>query len=70
MHHSKQNEIKVGIVSIIAIILLISVLFLTKSLDFNTNKHTILFNFDNALGLTEGAPVFINGMKSGIVEKI
>ena len=70
MKKNKKNEIKVGIVSIVGILLFFSVLYLTKTFTFGDNKVSILFEFDNALGMDISAPVFINGVKRGSVNKI
>jgi phospholipid/cholesterol/gamma-HCH transport system substrate-binding protein len=70
MNKNKTNEIKVGAVSIAGIVLLLLVLYLTKSFSFGENKISVLFEFDNALGINTDAPVHINGVKKGNVNKI
>jgi len=70
MQKKNTNEIKVGVVSTIGLLLLIFVFIYTKNFDFNSNKTKVLFRFDNALGLNEGSPIFISGVKKGSVNKI
>jgi phospholipid/cholesterol/gamma-HCH transport system substrate-binding protein len=70
MDKYKINEIKVGIVSISGIVLLLLILYFTKSFSFGTNNISVLFEFSNALGINVDAPVHINGVRKGIVNKV
>ena len=70
MNKNKINEIKVGAVSIAGIVLLLLVLYFTKSFSFGENNVSVLFEFDNALGINTDAPVYINGVRKGIVNKV
>ena len=70
MKKNRANEIKVGIVSISGIILLLFILYFTKNFTFGEKTISVLFEFDNALGMNIDSPVFVNGVKKGIVDKI
>ncbi|MCL2039563.1 MAG: MlaD family protein [Bacteroidetes bacterium] len=70
MKKDKINEIKVGAVSIVGVLLLLLVLYFTKSFSFGEKNISVLFEFDNALGINTDAPVHINGVRKGIVNKI
>ncbi len=66
----KQKEIKVGFISLFAIILLIIGISVGNNISIGTNKHTLTFEFRNSSGIEPSAPVYINGVKRGKVISI
>jgi len=67
------NEVKVGIVVAIAIVILIFSAFIVKEGEvrgFRTKEYTIKVTFNFVGGLKETAPVRLAGVKVGQVEKI
>lgn len=70
MDKNQKNEIKVGIVSIIGIIIVFAIIVFVKGYTFNDNSVNVLFIFDNSLGITSGAPVVVNGVKRGTVNEV
>jgi phospholipid/cholesterol/gamma-HCH transport system substrate-binding protein len=70
MSEYKKNEIKVGIVSAVAIIMLIGIIIYIKGAAFSSDSQTILFIFDNSLGISSGSPVVVNGVKRGAVQDV
>ncbi len=70
MNKQKKIEIKVGIVSVLAIIILIIGLSLAKGISISPAKNLVHFRFDNSGGITEGSPVVVNGVRCGVVKSI
>ncbi len=70
MNKQKKIEIKVGIVSVLAIIILIIGLSLAKGVSISPSKNLVKFRFDNSGGITEGSPVVVNGVRCGVVKSI
>ncbi len=70
MNKQKKIEIKVGIVSVLAIIILIIGLSLAKGVSISPAKNLVKFRFDNSGGITEGSPVVVNGVRCGVVKSI
>jgi phospholipid/cholesterol/gamma-HCH transport system substrate-binding protein len=67
---NKKNELKVGIVSILGIAILISAIMILKGVNFIEKSIPVLFIFDNSLGITDGSPIVVNGVKRGNIEKV
>lgn len=70
MNKSKKNEIKVGIVAVIGILVLILGITLGKGLNVSVSKQTVKFKFNNSGGITDGSPVVVNGVRRGMVTSI
>lgn len=70
MTNQKKIELKVGIVSIVAIVLLIVGISLGKGVNVSVNKQIVKFRFDNSGGITEGSPIVVNGVKRGNVTSV
>jgi len=70
MDKNQKNEIKVGIVSIIGIIIVIAIIVFIKGFNLNDNSVNVLFIFDNSFGITSGSPVVVNGVKRGAVNEV
>ncbi|HOK13611.1 MAG TPA: MlaD family protein [Candidatus Kapabacteria bacterium] len=70
MNKQKKIEIKVGIVSVLAIIILIIGLSLAKGVSITAAKNLVHFRFNNSGGITEGSPVVVNGVRCGVVKSI
>jgi phospholipid/cholesterol/gamma-HCH transport system substrate-binding protein len=67
MNTSKSTEIKVGIVSIVAIVLLLVGIMLGKQLNVTTDSQTIFIRFPNSGGILVSSPIHINGVRRGKV---
>jgi len=63
----KKAEFKVGIVSLIAIIILFLIIYWGKSISLGADKQELLIEFDNVAGLEKGDAVSVNGVKKGKV---
>jgi len=70
MNTQKKLELKVGIVSLLALIILIVGISLAKGLNVSVSKQTVKFIFDNSGGITEGSPVVVNGVRRGSVTSV
>jgi phospholipid/cholesterol/gamma-HCH transport system substrate-binding protein len=70
MDKNQKNEIKVGIVSIIGIIIVIAIIVFIKGFNLNDNSVNVLFIFDNSFGITSGSPIVVNGVKRGAVNEV
>lgn len=69
MQENRSAEIKVGIVSVLALVLLIAGIILGKG--FQIGKTTPLqIKFPNSGGIQLTSPVLVNGVKRGTVSKI
>lgn len=70
MNVQRSTELKVGVVSFFAIILLIIGISLGKGLNFGVHQNIVQFRFPSSGGIETGAPVFINGVKRGSVGSV
>lgn len=70
MNKQKKLELKVGIVSVLAIIVFILGLSYVKGISVSAPKNLVKFQFDNSGGLTEGSPVVVKGVRRGLVKSI
>ncbi|MDR0928051.1 MAG: MlaD family protein [Ignavibacteria bacterium] len=70
MNKNTANEIKVGIVALTALLLLVGIIAYMKGISMSDKDVSVLFVFDNSLGLTAGSPVVVNGVKRGEVTDI
>ncbi len=69
-NQKKHIELKVGIMSLSAIVLLVIGLMLGNDFSFSSGENTVEFRFDNAGGLQVSEPVFISGVEMGKISKI
>jgi phospholipid/cholesterol/gamma-HCH transport system substrate-binding protein len=67
MDKQRSAEIKVGIVTIVGVVLLILGILLGKGITLGVSSNTIIMAFPNSGGIEIGSPVFVNGMKRGVV---
>ena len=67
MNNQRSTEIKVGIVSLLAIILFIVGISLGKGCNVSVNTSVIKFRFPTSGGILPTAPVLVNGVKRGTV---
>ncbi len=67
MNNQRKNEIKVGLVSILAIALLLIGISLGRSYSVSVSTQTIKFRFPNSGGIQLSSPVVVNGVKRGNV---
>ena len=63
-----KNELKVGALAVIGIIILILGYNYLKGKKVFSTQHTYYAEYDNVSGLLEGNPVSINGLNVGVVE--
>lgn len=70
MTPQKKTELKVGIVSLLAIAILIIGITLGKGVNVSVSKQTVSFRFNNSGGITEGSPVVVNGVKRGFIKNV
>lgn len=63
----KYSELKIGIISLIALIILITAIMWGKGVKMLANTRTLTVQFDDIAGLEPGAFVLVNGMKKGKV---
>jgi len=66
----RKTEIKVGIVSIMAIITILLIIGWAKNYSINSTRRNVVVSFETVSGLESGAGVYVNGVKQGFVEKI
>lgn len=67
MEVTRSTEIKVGIVSLVAILLLIGGIMIGRGVNLSVNKQTINVSLPSSGGLDKGSPVVVNGVKRGMV---
>jgi ABC-type transporter Mla subunit MlaD len=67
MDVSRSTEIKVGIVSLFALLLLIGGIMIGKGVNLSPNKATINIALPSSGGLENGSPVVVNGVKRGMI---
>jgi len=70
MKNSRKSEVKVGILTIIAIILVVWVIGWAKNINPFDEKVNLNISFDSVAGLEPGDPVALNGVKKGYVNFI
>lgn len=69
MQNNRSTDIKVGAVSLVAIVILILGISLGKGVSFSSGTQ-IKLRFQNSGSIDESAPVLINGVKRGHVLKV
>ncbi|MFA6569833.1 MAG: MlaD family protein [Bacteroidota bacterium] len=67
MHNQRSTEIKVGIVSLLAVILFIVGISLGKGCNVSVNTTVLKFRFPSSGGILPTAPLLVNGVKRGTV---
>ncbi|MGE5400722.1 MAG: MlaD family protein [Ignavibacteriales bacterium] len=70
MRDQRKTEIKVGITSLVALLLLIWIFGWAKNYKFNSSIKTVKIEFESANGLEKGDIVTVNGVRKGTVEDI
>jgi len=70
MNKQKKIELKVGIVSVLAIIIFILGISFVKGISVSAPKNLVKFRFDNSGGITDGSPVLVNGVRRGLVKTV
>jgi len=70
MKNSRKSEVKVGILTIVAIILVVWVIGWAKNINPFDEKVNLNISFDSVAGLEPGDPVALNGVKKGYVNFI
>jgi phospholipid/cholesterol/gamma-HCH transport system substrate-binding protein len=67
---SRRQEIRVGIVTLVAIAALVGGIIWGKGFGFSVDNRLLHFRFPNASGIDVGTPVTINGVRQGSVTAI
>ncbi|MDZ4744954.1 MAG: MlaD family protein [bacterium] len=67
MEVSRSTEIKVGLVSIVGIVLLIGGIMLGKGISFSVTTKIVKIRMENSGGVETGSPVVIDGVRRGAV---
>jgi len=70
MKSEKSKEIKVGLVTIIAIVLLIIGITIGNEFSMSVDVVRITMRFPNSGGIEQTAPIFVNGVKRGKVTRV
>lgn len=70
MDSNRKNEIKVGIVSLFAIILLIMGITLGRGYSVSVSTQVVKLRFQNSGGISISSPVVVNGVKRGTVSNV
>jgi phospholipid/cholesterol/gamma-HCH transport system substrate-binding protein len=70
MNQQRNLEFKVGIVSLLAIILLILGISFGRGIGVSVTQNTVKFRFDNSGGIQVSNPIVVNGVKRGVVTLI
>ncbi len=70
MNSSKSKEIKVGLVTIVAILLFIIAITIGNDFSLSPNVTKIKMRFPNSSGIEQTSPIFVNGVKRGKVLNI
>ncbi len=70
MKDNKQTEIKVGIVTIIAVVLFIVGLSLGNQIELSDDNAAVKMRFPNSGGIEKSEPVLVNGVKRGKVVSV
>jgi phospholipid/cholesterol/gamma-HCH transport system substrate-binding protein len=70
MNQQRNLEFKVGLVSLLAIILLILGISFGRGIGVSVTQKTVKFRFDNSGGIQVSNPIVVNGVKRGVVTLI
>lgn len=70
MEEARKTEIRVGIVSLIAVAVLIVGILLGQGFSFSPNKQTIKIRLATSGGLEQASPLVVNGVKRGQVKDV
>lgn len=65
----RSTEIKVGVVSVLAIVLFIAGIMLGRGCSVGVN-HVLTFRFPNSGGIDAGSPITVDGVKRGSVSSV
>ena len=64
---SRKQETRVGLISILAIVILIAAIVWAKGVGVGGSTRTISMNFPNASGIDVGSPITFKGVRKGVV---
>ncbi|MBU3741627.1 MAG: MCE family protein [Candidatus Kapabacteria bacterium] len=67
MEVTRSTEIKVGLVSLAAILLLIGGIMIGKGINLSPNKAIVNISLSSSGGLENGSPVVVDGVKRGMI---
>ena len=70
MKNTRTAEIKVGLVTITAVIMVIVSIVLIKGISVNSSEKYIKIRFPNSGGITVSSPLVVNGVKRGEVKTV
>jgi phospholipid/cholesterol/gamma-HCH transport system substrate-binding protein len=68
--NNNHNELKVGIAILLSLIILVGGVMWGKGFSIEVRRYTIRVDFQNIGGLSEGADVLANGVKSGRITSV
>ena len=64
------KEVKIALVAIVGIVILFIGMQFLKGLSLFSDNNTYYVRFDNVSGLSVSSPIYANGYKVGVVERI
>nr|MCU0329979.1 MlaD family protein [Candidatus Kapabacteria bacterium] len=70
MEASRRIEVRVGLVSIVAIVLLVVGILLGKGVSLSGTRQIVSVQLEHSGGLENGSPVVVNGVKRGLVTEV
>jgi len=70
MEVSRKTEIKVGIVTLAALLLALGGFIVGKGISFSPNEKLVMFRLPTSGGLDNSSPVVVNGVSRGKVKEI
>ncbi|GMR25411.1 MAG: hypothetical protein BMS9Abin39_0707 [Ignavibacteria bacterium] len=70
MKNERKTEIKVGITTVISLVIFIWILALAKNLTFTSNDIIVNISFENVSGLEVDDQVTVKGLRKGFVDDI
>ena len=70
MKDIRKTEIKVGVTTLIGIIVFVWIFSWAKNFSLHSNEQIVKVNFQNVSGLEIGDPVTVNGLRKGFVKEM
>lgn len=70
LDNNKKQEVSVGILFFVGLLLLFLGIFFAKSCNFSASDNLLKIRFPNSGGIQYGEPVVVNGVKRGSVQNV
>ena len=70
MVNQRRTEVKVGLVSLAALLILIIGISLARGCSVSVSQRTVKFRFDKSGGIQVSNPIVVNGVQRGYVNKV